>query len=41
LRESRGIEGRDGVWRHPDLIPTAEDLTDPTSWLEATGELGE
>jgi putative hydrolase len=39
LRESRGIEGRDGVWRHPDLIPTAEDLADPASWLEATGEL--
>lgn len=40
LRQTRGIEGRDGVWRHPDLIPTAEDLADPTSWLEATGELG-
>ncbi len=39
LRAERGIEGRDAVWRHPDLIPTAEDLTDPTSWLQATGEL--
>ncbi|HQR80878.1 MAG TPA: zinc-dependent metalloprotease [Actinomycetota bacterium] len=39
LRQTRGIEGRDGVWRHPDLIPTAEDLADPASWLEATGEL--
>lgn len=39
LRESRGIEGRDGVWRHPDLIPTADDLTDPTAWLAATDEL--
>ena len=39
LREQRGIEGRDGVWRHPDLIPTADDLADPTSWLEATGDL--
>jgi putative hydrolase len=39
LRESRGIEGRDGVWRHPDLIPTADDLTDPASWLDATEEL--
>ena len=26
LREQRGIEGRDGVWRHPDLIPP------PTIW---------
>jgi putative hydrolase len=41
LRETRGIDGRDAVWRHPDLIPTADDLADPTSWLEATGELGE
>jgi putative hydrolase len=39
LREQRGIEGRDAVWRHPDLIPTAEDLTDPQSWLDSTGEL--
>ena len=39
VREERGIEGRDGVWRHPDLIPTADDLADPTSWLEATGDL--
>ncbi len=41
LRQARGTEGRDGVWRHPDLIPTAEDLTDPTAWLEATGEIDE
>jgi putative hydrolase len=41
LRQARGVEGRDAVWRHPDLIPTAEDLADPTSWLEVTGELGE
>lgn len=39
LRAERGIEGRDAVWRHPDLIPTADDLADPTSWFEATGEL--
>ncbi|MEZ5185431.1 MAG: zinc-dependent metalloprotease [Candidatus Nanopelagicales bacterium] len=39
LRETRGIDGRDGVWRHPDFIPTAEDLADPTSWLKDTGEL--
>lgn len=39
LRETRGMEGRDGVWRHPDLIPTAEDLADPTTWLENTDEL--
>lgn len=41
VRSERGIEGRDGVWRHPDLIPSADDLADPASWLEATGELEE
>lgn len=29
LREERGIEGRDAVWEHPDLMPTAKDLDDP------------
>ena len=29
LTEERGIEGRDAVWEHPDLLPTSEDLDDP------------
>jgi hypothetical protein len=29
LKEERGIEGRDAIWHHPDLLPTAEDLDDP------------
>lgn len=29
LKEERGTEGRDAVWKHPDLIPTTEDLNDP------------
>mgnify|MGYP003714995919 CR=1 FL=1 len=29
LRSRQGIEGRDGVWMHPDLLPTAADLDDP------------
>lgn len=28
LAEERGIEGRDAIWAHPDLLPTAEDLDD-------------
>ena len=29
LRTRQGVEGRDGVWMHPDLLPTAADLDDP------------
>lgn len=34
--EARGSDGRDAVWAHPDLLPTADDLKDPTSF--ARGE---
>jgi putative hydrolase len=33
LREERGIEGRDALWGHPDLLPTADDLSDPAAFL--------
>ncbi|MDJ0321454.1 zinc-dependent metalloprotease [Pseudarthrobacter sp. PS3-L1] len=29
LKDERGIEGRDAIWDHPDLLPTGEDLDDP------------
>lgn len=29
LTRHRGVEGRDALWAHPDLIPSAEDLADP------------
>jgi putative hydrolase len=29
LLEARGIDGRDAVWSHPDLMPGSEDLDDP------------
>src|SRR4051812_2138196 len=29
LRSRKGAEGRDAVWAHPDLLPTAADLDDP------------
>ncbi|WP_312180871.1 zinc-dependent metalloprotease [Arthrobacter sp.] len=29
LREERGLEGRDAIWQHPDLMPTSKDLDDP------------
>jgi hypothetical protein len=33
LRESRGVEGRDAVWAHPDLVPTTADLDDPLGFV--------
>jgi putative hydrolase len=29
VTEKRGVSGRDAIWSHPDLQPTAEDLDDP------------
>jgi putative hydrolase len=37
LGEARGNEGRDAVWAHPDLMPTADDLDDPTAFVEGKG----
>ncbi|WP_427018698.1 zinc-dependent metalloprotease [Pseudarthrobacter sp. P1] len=32
LKDARGIAGRDAIWKHPDLLPTAEDLDDPAGF---------
>lgn len=37
LREQRGIDGRDAVWGHPDLLPTADDLADPVGYVQDSG----
>ncbi len=34
LRSRQGPEARDGVWMHPDLLPTAADLDDPLGFRE-------
>mgnify|MGYP001003698041 CR=1 FL=1 len=34
LRTRQGVEARDGVWMHPDLLPTAADLDDPLGFRE-------
>jgi putative hydrolase len=34
LRTRQGTEARDGVWMHPDLLPTATDLDDPLGFRE-------
>ncbi|MGN6599402.1 MAG: zinc-dependent metalloprotease [Actinomycetes bacterium] len=32
LEELRGVSGRDEVWSHPDLLPSADDLDDPQGY---------
>jgi putative hydrolase len=39
LSNHRGIEGRDAVWGHPDLLPTDEDFADPESFAQHPPEL--
>jgi putative hydrolase len=39
LTEARGVDGRDAVWAHPDLLPTAEDLDDPEAFVRGGAEL--
>lgn len=34
LRTRQGVEARDGVWMHPDLLPSAADLDDPLGFRE-------
>ncbi|WFB07518.1 zinc-dependent metalloprotease [Streptomyces sp. LX-29] len=33
LTDARGMEGRDGLWEHPDMLPTAQDLDDPDGFV--------
>ncbi|MET8546511.1 zinc-dependent metalloprotease, partial [Kitasatospora sp. NPDC004799] len=33
LADARGIEGRDALWEHPDMLPTAADLDDPDAFV--------
>ncbi len=39
LTEARGTAGRDAVWAHPDLLPTAEDFDDPEGFVSGKHEL--
>jgi putative hydrolase len=41
LRTRQGIEARDAVWLHPDLLPTAADLDDPLGFREDVGRAEE
>jgi putative hydrolase len=38
VTERRGVSGRDAIWSHPDLLPTAEDLDDPLGFGEEAAD---
>ncbi|MFF1419147.1 zinc-dependent metalloprotease [Streptomyces sp. NPDC058280] len=33
LTDARGVDGRDALWEHPDMLPTASDLDDPDGFV--------
>jgi putative hydrolase len=39
LTDARGIDGRDAIWTHPDLLPTADDFDDPEGFVRGRPEL--
>src|ERR1700729_4225979 len=39
VTEKHGIAGRDEVWAHPDLLPTADDLENPEAFVQGQPEL--
>lgn len=38
LASARGTDGRDALWSHPDLLPTAEDLENPDGFVHGQSE---
>jgi putative hydrolase len=39
LTEARGIDGRDALWAHPDLLPASDDLENPDGFVQGQPEL--
>jgi putative hydrolase len=39
LTEARGIDGRDALWAHPDLLPATDDLENPDTFVHGQTEL--
>ncbi len=39
LTDARGINGREALWAHPDLLPTADDFDDPDGFVRGRPEL--
>jgi putative hydrolase len=38
LTDARGIDGREAIWAHPDLLPTADDFDDPDGFVRGHPE---
>ena len=39
LAQQRGVDGRDAIWGHPDLLPSDDDFADPEAFARADTEL--
>ena len=39
LTQARGIDGRDALWAHPDLLPAADDLENPETFVHGQPDL--
>jgi len=39
VRDARGVQGRDGLWSQPDLMPGTSDLDDPIGFARQAGDL--
>lgn len=39
LAEQRGVDGRDALWSHPDLLPVDEDFADPEAFARPTEDV--
>ena len=39
LTDARGVDGRDALWAHPDMLPTATDLDDPDGFSPGADRL--
>ena len=39
LTDARGIDGREALWTHPDLLPTSDDLENPDAFVRGQPEL--
>lgn len=39
VTQTRGIEARDAMWAHPDLLPTSDDLENPDAFLSGSTDI--